>query len=118
MGKQVIFALDNIILVKIVLDKFQENCEKLFDTKEFVESGEENLESGLSFVFIEIFLSDPGIPGVRSMGLISLSTTPLWNLGKPVRTKMDEISENFRTAFDPPPLFGKNVVIFSEIHDD
>ena len=57
MGKQVIFALDNIILVKIVLDKFQENCEKLFDTKEFVESGEENLESGLSFVVIEIFLN-------------------------------------------------------------
>ena len=49
MGKQVITALDNILLLKMVMDRFQENCEKLFDTKEFVDSGEENLESGLSF---------------------------------------------------------------------
>ena len=40
-------------------------------------------------------------------------------LGKPVRTKMDEVSEIFRTAFGPPPrpFFGKNVAIFSEIQN-
>ena len=48
MGKQVIVALDNLIPVTIVMDYFQENCENLFDTKEFVDSGEENPESGLS----------------------------------------------------------------------
>ena len=54
MGKQVIVALAflvNVVMVnwilKILIDKFQENREKLFDTKEFVDSSEENLESGL-----------------------------------------------------------------------
>ena len=36
-----------LVNYKIIMDKFQENCEKLFDTKEFVDSSEENLESGL-----------------------------------------------------------------------
>ena len=56
MGKQVIVALAflvNVVMVnwilKILIDKFQENCEKLFDTKEFVDSSEENLDSGLFF---------------------------------------------------------------------
>ena len=40
-------------------------------------------------------------------------------LGKPVSSKMDEFSENFWTAFDPPaPLSGKMLRFFSEIHDD
>ena len=36
-----------------------------------------------------------------------LKSSNLLRLGKPVRTKMDEFSENFRTAFEslPPPLF-------------
>ena len=61
MGKQVIVALAflvNVVMVnwilKILIDKFQENCEKLFDTKEFVDSSEENLESG--FFKVKIFL--------------------------------------------------------------
>ena len=64
MGKQVIVALAflvNVVMVnwilKILIDKFQENCEKLSDTKEFVDSSEENLESGLLlFIAVNLFI--------------------------------------------------------------
>ena len=41
--------------------------------------------------------------------------------GKPWCSIIDEFLEKFQTAFDPPPpppFFGKNVAIFSKIHDD
>ena len=38
----------------------------------------------------------------------------IYTLGRPVFTKMDEFSENFRTTFDPPPrpFFGKLYCVF------
>ena len=36
----------------------------------------------------------------------------LYFLGKPCITKMDKFSEKFRTAFDPPLLFGKSYCNF------
>ena len=48
-----------------------------------------------------------------------LSSKPSFgeDLGKPVFSKMDEFPENFRTAFDPPPLFRKNSLrFFPQIH--
>ena len=55
MGKQVndALALEDEVLSwstgnKIIMDKFQEICEKLFYTKDFVDSSEEKLESSLT----------------------------------------------------------------------
>ena len=42
----------------------------------------------------------------------------VYDLGTPVCTIIDELLEKFQTAFDPLPFFGKNVAIFSKIHDD